>query len=102
MSDDPRTKDSRTNEARRGRLGAAIAWWVLLATLWMALVDKSTLTEVIAGMAAAAIGGAFAPLSRHWVAPAGGSTPTIPTDPRLPPRTDAGRRLISDPVVRSP
>lgn len=50
-----------------GRAGAArafVAWWVLCAALWLALIDRTTLDEMMTGVVAATFGATAAVLVR--------------------------------------
>jgi multisubunit Na+/H+ antiporter MnhE subunit len=49
----------------RGALRAWLAWWVLCAALWLALVDRVPLDELLTGVVAAAIGATAAVLVRQ-------------------------------------
>lgn len=51
-----------------GRVGAArafVAWWVLCAALWLALIDRTRLDEMLTGVVAATIGATAAVLVRQ-------------------------------------
>lgn len=51
-----------------GRAGAArafVAWWVLCGALWMALIDRTTLDELMTGVVAATLGATAAVLVRQ-------------------------------------
>jgi len=50
---------------RRSILRAWLGWWVLCAALWLALVDRTALDELLTGVVAAAIGATAAVLVRQ-------------------------------------
>lgn len=50
---------------RRGALRAWAIWWVLCAALWLALVDRVKLDELLLGVLAAALGATAAVLVRQ-------------------------------------
>lgn len=63
------------------RVGAWVAWWVLLMSFWVIVDDSIALDELLAGAGAAALGAFLAELAAHqagtrfrprieWVAPA--------------------------------
>lgn len=59
--------ESRHGELTPGPLDQSvfwIAWWVVLAVLWLLLVDKLKGSELIAGALAAAVGATFSTLVR--------------------------------------
>jgi multisubunit Na+/H+ antiporter MnhE subunit len=71
----------RGGGGRAGAVRAFAAWWVLCAALWLALVDRTTLDEMMTGVVAATLGATAAVLVRQerqvvvrprarWLAPA--------------------------------
>jgi multisubunit Na+/H+ antiporter MnhE subunit len=54
-----------TPGARRGQARAFAAWWIVLAALWLALVDRIELAELVVGAAVALLGAAGALLVRR-------------------------------------
>src|SRR5262245_20229804 len=50
---------------RRGTLRAWLAWWVVCAALWLALVDRTPLDELLAGLVATILGATAAVLVRR-------------------------------------
>jgi multisubunit Na+/H+ antiporter MnhE subunit len=50
---------------RAGALRAFAAWWVLCAALWLALIDRTRLDELLTGVVAATIGAVAAVLVRQ-------------------------------------
>src|SRR4051812_6190996 len=70
---------------------AWLAWWVLCAALWLALIDRTQLAELLAGVVAAAIAATGAVLVRQqrqvitrprlrWVASMPGPLLSLVTD----------------------
>jgi multisubunit Na+/H+ antiporter MnhE subunit len=55
----------RGGGGRAGALRAWLIWWVLCAALWLALVDRVALSELLTGVVAAAIGATAAVLVRQ-------------------------------------
>ncbi|HEX4805599.1 MAG TPA: hypothetical protein VFU94_06835 [Conexibacter sp.] len=55
----------RGGGGRRGALRAWAIWWVLCAALWMALVDRVPLDELVTGVVVAALGATAAVLVRQ-------------------------------------
>lgn len=55
----------RGGGGRRGALRAWAIWWVLCAALWLALVDRTKLDELLFGAGAAALGATAAVLVRQ-------------------------------------
>jgi multisubunit Na+/H+ antiporter MnhE subunit len=64
-----------------GRLGAWLAWWVVLMIFWVVVDDSFRLDELLAGAGAAALGATLAELAGHqagirfrlrarWIVPA--------------------------------
>src|SRR3954465_1416176 len=62
--EDASGRGPRGGGGRRGALRAWAAWWVLCAALWLALVDRLALDELLAGVGAPGGGGPPA-----WLAP---------------------------------
>jgi multisubunit Na+/H+ antiporter MnhE subunit len=54
-----------SREGRRGAVRAWVGWWVLCAALWLALVDRVALDEMVTGVVAAALGATTAVLVRQ-------------------------------------
>jgi multisubunit Na+/H+ antiporter MnhE subunit len=50
---------------RAGAIRAFVAWWVLCAALWLALVDRTRLDELLTGVVAATIGATASVLVRQ-------------------------------------
>jgi multisubunit Na+/H+ antiporter MnhE subunit len=50
------------------RIGAWVAWWVLLMSFWVILDDSIALDELLAGAGAAALGAFLAELAGHQAA----------------------------------
>jgi multisubunit Na+/H+ antiporter MnhE subunit len=63
--EDASGRGPRGGGGRRGALRAWAAWWVLCAALWLALVDRLALDELLAGVVAAALGATAAVLVRQ-------------------------------------
>jgi uncharacterized lipoprotein YddW (UPF0748 family) len=55
----------RGGGGRRGAVRAWCAWWLLCAALWLALVDRTALDELLTGVVAAALGATAATLVRQ-------------------------------------
>jgi multisubunit Na+/H+ antiporter MnhE subunit len=55
----------RAGGGARGALRAFAVWWVLCAALWLALVDRVALDELLAGVVAATLGATAAVLVRQ-------------------------------------
>jgi multisubunit Na+/H+ antiporter MnhE subunit len=55
----------RERQQRGGAFRAWLAWWVLCAALWLALVDRVPLDELVTGVVAAALGATAAVLVRQ-------------------------------------
>jgi multisubunit Na+/H+ antiporter MnhE subunit len=55
----------RGGGGRRGAIRAWATWWVLCAALWLALVDRVPLDELLTGVAVAALGATAAVLVRQ-------------------------------------
>jgi multisubunit Na+/H+ antiporter MnhE subunit len=49
---------------RRGTLRAWLAWWVVCAAVWLALVDRTPLDELLTGLVATTLGATAAVLVR--------------------------------------
>jgi multisubunit Na+/H+ antiporter MnhE subunit len=55
----------RERQQRGGAIRAWVAWWVLCAALWLALVDRVPLDELLTGVVVAALGATAAVLVRR-------------------------------------
>lgn len=55
----------RQRQQHGGAIGAWLVWWLLCAALWLALVDRVALGELLAGVVAAALGATAAVLVRR-------------------------------------
>jgi len=55
----------RGGGGRRGALRAWAIWWLLCAALWLAMVDRTALDELLTGVVAAALGATAATLVRQ-------------------------------------
>jgi multisubunit Na+/H+ antiporter MnhE subunit len=55
----------RGGGGRAGAVRAFAVWWVLCAALWLALVDRTRLDELLTGVVAATLGATAAVLVRH-------------------------------------
>jgi multisubunit Na+/H+ antiporter MnhE subunit len=66
MSETQAHEDSpRGGGGRAGALRAFAVWWVLCAALWLALVDRTRLDELLTGVVAATLGATAAVLVRQ-------------------------------------
>jgi hypothetical protein len=62
----PASDDDTQGSADRWAVARAwLAWWVLCAALWLALIDRTTLDVLLAGVVAAAFGATAAVLVRQ-------------------------------------
>ena len=59
------TESPKGGGGRRGPLRAFAVWWVLCAALWLALIDRTRLDELMTGIVAATIGATAAVLVRQ-------------------------------------
>src|SRR4051794_13239410 len=55
----------RGGGGRHGAVRAWLIWWVLCAALWLALIDRVAIAELLTGVVAAAIGATAAVLVRQ-------------------------------------
>jgi multisubunit Na+/H+ antiporter MnhE subunit len=62
---DAHEQSPRGGGGRAGAVRAFAAWWVLCAALWLALVDRTRLDELLTGVVAATIGATAAVLVRQ-------------------------------------
>jgi len=85
------TPSHRDRSRHPGAARAWVAWWVVLAALWLALVDTVVLPELVAGAAGAAIAATAAVIVRgqrrlllrprpEWIRCAGGPLRRTVTD----------------------
>src|SRR5919202_5168383 len=66
MSDTQAHEESpKGGGGRRGALRAFAVWWVLCAALWLALIDRTRLDELMTGVVAATVGAVAAVLVRQ-------------------------------------
>jgi multisubunit Na+/H+ antiporter MnhE subunit len=65
MSGHRRQAGPRGGGGRRGAVRAWCVWWLLCAALWLALVDRAALDELLTGVVAAALGATAAVLVRQ-------------------------------------
>jgi len=64
-ADDAQQAGPRGGGGRLGAVRAWAIWWILCAALWLALVDRVKLDEMVAGALAAALGATAAVLVRQ-------------------------------------
>src|SRR5919206_4835110 len=62
---DAHEQSPRGGGGRAGAVRAFAAWWVLCAALWLALIDRIRLDELLTGVVAATIGAVAAVLVRQ-------------------------------------
>lgn len=65
MGEGPATGVPDRGDPRRGLAGAWLAWWLVLAALYLLLIDTTLLPELITGAVGAAIGATGAVLVRR-------------------------------------
>jgi len=65
MAGERRQAGPRGGGGRRGAVRAWCAWWLLCAALWLAMIDRTALDELLTGVVAAALGATAAVLVRQ-------------------------------------